>query len=120
MKWFSWMAVLAGTWIAALNAFGFDPLFTSPVVNRWDIVESKFPDNFIFTDWRSVPQLRAAGDFSLPLQNGQPKTERRQEYAALSDSRVEIERLDGRLVRKRERFVPQSGRMRVVSAAPMA
>ena len=103
--------MLAGIGIVPLSGANFEPVFMPPEVNRWDVVEFQPPENFVFTDWRSVPQLRAALETPVTPQEGPKNTGRRQEYAALTDSRIQIERPDGRFMRKRERFIQRPGRI---------
>jgi len=110
---FSCIAVLAGIWILAFRGASFESVLTPPVVNRWDVVEFQLPEDFVFIDWRTVPQLRAALYSPLTQQDRDRRnnTGRRQEYAALTDSRINVERSDGRLIRKRERFIQRPGRI---------
>jgi hypothetical protein len=113
MRQFSYMTVLAGLCLASLTGFAMEPVFTQPIVNRWDVVRFELPPAIIASlDWpllvtqapaRPVPELRPAPEYSVPFEWPKKKAVPRDNYAALSDWRVNIERPERVAGGKRER-----------------
>ena len=136
MKQFSYMTVLAGLFLATLTGFAMEPVFTPPVVNRWDVVKFKVPydlaislasvferaEEYLLTDDRFrwlLPGLYVADSPLPPIE--QPKERMRtEEYAVLSDWNVAIERSDRVMVRNRPQPTPSLGKLNPLRGRPLA
>jgi hypothetical protein len=126
MKQFSYMTALAGLYLASLTGFAMEPVFTQPVVNRWDVVKFELPPEIIASlDWplrateapaRLVPELRPAPDYLVPLEWPKEKKVTQENYAALSDWRVNIERTERVPGGKRERPDHSFGKVKLIRA----
>src|SRR5882672_10239703 len=122
MKKFSCMTVLAWLCLASLTGSAREPVFTQPVVNRWDVVV--FQVRPVFSPWPDWPltvkeapdgrvlELRAASDHSVPLEWPKKKTADTDNHAALNDWGVNVERSDWVPGRKRERLDHNSGKVK--------
>jgi hypothetical protein len=123
------MTVLAWLCLASLTGSAREPLFTQSVVNRWDIVVFQVRPDFTLTlgwplpakeapEWR-VPELRAASDLTVPLEWPKKNTADTDNYAALNDWGVNIERSDRVPGSKRERPGHSSGKMKFTPLGPV-
>jgi hypothetical protein len=130
------MTVLAGLFLATLTGFALEPVYTQPVVNRWDIVKFKVPydlamslasvferaEEYLLTDDRFrwlLPGLYVADSPLPPIE--QPKERMRtEEYAVLSDWNVTVERSDRAIMRKRWQPAPSLGKLNPLRGRPLA
>jgi hypothetical protein len=93
-----------------VSEFTARPVFTEPLVNRWDVVEFQYPPLPMPTrgtqvpiNWQSLPieapqsqapEMCAARGNEVPVEWPPRKKPYREEYAVIPDSRVTVERPD--------------------------